>query len=326
MPPSYRKIDYRVRPAKSIERKMLVESLRRLCEFGNLSSYRYIGFGSLYFADFVLFHKTLAFRSMVSIEKTLDPAVQRRFSLNVPYGNIEMRFGHSNGVLQTLDWAPRTVAWLDDDKPLSKECLRDVSYVAKNAASGSVIIVSVNAGNLDAFQIDNDDEGAENEGRPGLIEKLKRMVGDNAVPHDIKASDLSGWGVAASFRRIIDNEISDALRVRNERLPDGAKIRYQQLYNFIYSDDAKMVTVGGVFYDEGQEHILAKCSFSQLDFIRLDASQFHIETPLLTHLEMRQLDAQRTRQAAGLPLPQADIEKYEKTYRYYPNFVEAEIG
>ena len=73
------KLDYRLRPAKSIERKMLAESFRRLSQFGRVDLYRYVGFGSLYFSDFLLFHKLLGFKHMLSIEKSDDSNVQSRF-------------------------------------------------------------------------------------------------------------------------------------------------------------------------------------------------------------------------------------------------------
>jgi hypothetical protein len=56
---SYEKINYSLRPAKSIERKMLCDAFRRLSAFGKVENYQYIGFGSTYFSDFSLFHKAL---------------------------------------------------------------------------------------------------------------------------------------------------------------------------------------------------------------------------------------------------------------------------
>ncbi|RMG75351.1 MAG: hypothetical protein D6711_06830, partial [Chloroflexi bacterium] len=64
MPSSSRKINYGLRPAKHIERKMLIEIFRRLSEFGSVESYRYIGFGALYFNDFYQFHKYLGIQNM----------------------------------------------------------------------------------------------------------------------------------------------------------------------------------------------------------------------------------------------------------------------
>jgi hypothetical protein len=55
MSSSYRKINYTLRPAKNIERKMLCEAFHKLHPFGKVQNYRYIGFGSTYFSDFILF-------------------------------------------------------------------------------------------------------------------------------------------------------------------------------------------------------------------------------------------------------------------------------
>ncbi len=59
MKPSYEKIHYGLRPAKNIERKMMCECFWRLSAFHPVHNYRYIGFGSVYFSDFLLFHKVL---------------------------------------------------------------------------------------------------------------------------------------------------------------------------------------------------------------------------------------------------------------------------
>jgi hypothetical protein len=65
---SFRKIDYRLRPAKAVERRMMAESFLRLRPFGSVETYRYVGMGSVYFADFSLFHAVCGFETMVSIE------------------------------------------------------------------------------------------------------------------------------------------------------------------------------------------------------------------------------------------------------------------
>jgi len=39
---SYRDINYALRPAKAVERKMLCEAFRRLYPFGNIDAYRYV--------------------------------------------------------------------------------------------------------------------------------------------------------------------------------------------------------------------------------------------------------------------------------------------
>ena len=45
---------YIARPAKSIQRLMIIETLRRLRAFAPLSEYEYVGFGAHEFVDFEL--------------------------------------------------------------------------------------------------------------------------------------------------------------------------------------------------------------------------------------------------------------------------------
>lgn len=318
---SFRKIDYRVRPAKSIERKMLVESFRRLSEFESTAHYRYVGLGSLYFSDFMLFHKRLGCENMVSIEDTSDPVIQQRFHLNVPYGHIEMRFGNSAVVLQTLPWEPKTIAWMDYDGPLVAACLSDIEYMIQHVASGSILLLSVNAGNINAPELESGKDT-----KIDLVENLKRAVGATAIPPEITNRDLSGWGVAKIYRNIVNEAISQALRTRNATRPAGEKMNYRQLYNFHYTDGVKMLTLGGIVFDERDEALVTKCAFDQMDFVQTGAAPYLIDPPNLTYIEMRQIDAQRRRPSVSLPLPPKDVAKYERTYRYFPTFIEAEVS
>ena len=44
---SFEKINYSLRPSKSIERKMIIPFLSKLNNFDELANYHYIGFGSI---------------------------------------------------------------------------------------------------------------------------------------------------------------------------------------------------------------------------------------------------------------------------------------
>ena len=78
-----RDVHYVQRPAKNISRKMLCETLRRIEPFAPLTEYHYVGFGSAYFADFVLLHRALAVRNMTSIER--DTFNKDRYDNNKPF-------------------------------------------------------------------------------------------------------------------------------------------------------------------------------------------------------------------------------------------------
>src|SRR5690242_1898583 len=96
------RVNYSLRPAKQIERRMLTEAFQRLVEFGALSSYRYIGFGSIQFRDFIMFHKHLGITNMLSIEK--DAINKARFEFNLPFSCVSLRIGKSGEVLPTIPW------------------------------------------------------------------------------------------------------------------------------------------------------------------------------------------------------------------------------
>jgi hypothetical protein len=319
VPGSYELINYSIRPAKAIERKMLCEAFRRLSEFGSLEAVRYVGFGSTYFSDFAIFHKSLGIRHMISIEK--DVANGGRFEFNRPFRCIEMRLGHSNAVLPTLAWNTRNVAWLDYDDRLDVQALADIRFLSMSVTPGSALIVSVNA--------HPDDYDEAHPRLPQLVER----VGEEKVPNGIAEGDLAGWGTAAISRRIITNEIRETLIARNGALAAENQILYKQLFYFQYADGAKMVTAGGLFYERGQTPIVAKCDFEALPFIRTDqrprCRPCMIEVPSLTYKEIRRLNTQLPRtQRSRLTSPKVaarDLKKYEAIYRYFPHFAETEI-
>jgi len=316
---SFKDIDYRVRPAKSIERKMLAESFRRLVYFQNPAKYTYVGMGSLYFSDFNLFHRSLGFETMVSIEDCFDPTIQDRFRMNVPYGHIRLEFGRAGAVLQKMaDWKQcPAIIWLDYDGKLSEECLHDLEYVASNAASGTVLIISVNADRLKLIDSIGDDGNEIDEASLTPLQILERNIDKSRVPLGVQNKELSGWGVAAAYREVIDA----AIRKGTTLHPSG-NFGYEQTYNFTYSDGARMLTVGGVLFSENEREHFVSAAFDNMEFVRRDKTDYRIDPPKLTYAEMRAINLHRP----DLPIPPSDVEKFKKTYRYFPHFIEAEVG
>ncbi|MCE7962676.1 MAG: hypothetical protein DYH05_09300 [Acidobacteria bacterium ACB1] len=320
MPNSYKKIDYRLRPAKSIERKMFADSFRRLSAFARVSSYRYVGFGSVYFSDFYLFHKLLGFEDMISIENATHPMVQQRFEFNRPYSSIRMLFGKSTDVLPKLAWEPRTIYWLDYDTTLSSEILDDIGMISAKAASGSVLIVSICIPGVGATETDEEES-------KGPLDSLRRSIGVERVPSGLKNKDFAGWGTAEIYRQVVNNQIEESLKNRNGILTQSSKIAYEQIYNFRYADGMRIMTLGGVLFDAGQSDVFDKCGFSTLDFTRSGSDAYLIEAPLLTFREIRTLerDLPVTTNRPNLPLSASDIDKFGKVYRYFPMFAEGEF-
>jgi len=301
---------------------MFSEAFLRLSEFGALSSYRYVGLGSTYFSDFALFHKTLGITNMVSIER--EERDRDRFEFNRPYKCIRIEWGESTDVLASMAWEPRTILWLDYDGPLDTSKLSDTRLFCTSARSGSVIVVTV-----DARQEEIKDSADSAKPRRSKVAALRRMVGRENVPIDVKDKDLEGWELARVYRRIIDDTIRTTLSERNGLLEQGDRLIYKQLFYFHYADGAKMLSVGGIIYDKGDAPKEARCCFEELRFVRTGDKECRIEPPMLTLREVKYLDAQlpcRRRMTPKCPgVEREALKRYADVYRYYPNFAEAEL-
>lgn len=326
MSTSYRSINYSLRPAKNIERKMLCDTFRRLSHFDRIESYRYIGFGSTYFSDFILFHKALGIKDMVSIEKDVDN--EERFEFNCPFRCIKIEFNHSNEVLPALDWDVKTILWLDYDGKLDVTVLTDVACFCANALPGSIIVVTVNAypDTPDYSKLEQPYDSIE-ELHKFRLQKLVERVGEEKIP-DVGGKHLTQKGIAEVYRTIIKNEIDQTLNDRNGVLEKKHKIQYRQLFNFCYKDGAPMLTVGGLLYKEEQSKIVTECGIEDLSFVRAGTDPYLIEVPNLTYRELRYLDKYlplEENNEPKVPIPKKDVEKYARLYRYFPTFAEAEM-
>ena len=91
MPGSDKYINYQLRPAKSVERKMICSLIRQIQLSGGLTDFRYIGMGAKYFVDFMLIHHQFGTRNMISIEAQKE--LKQRYDFNKPLGFIEMKYG-----------------------------------------------------------------------------------------------------------------------------------------------------------------------------------------------------------------------------------------
>jgi hypothetical protein len=321
MSASFRKIDYSLRPAKYAERKMLVDVLRRLAPFQAVEDYCYIGFGSVWFSDFILFHRMLGINKMISIEQS--EGARARFEENRPF-NISLEFGQSSTVLPRLDWSQRVITWLDYDDPLEPGMLQDVRSVANRALSGSVLVVSVQcvkAPSLIDFQRDPDTE------KMSAIERFRQIFGRERVPGSARDDDLAGWPYGALSRTMLMSEIELALAERN--LAAGSNLKFKLICNIEYQDDARMCTLVGAFVDDEEQQRFEACTFGRLDFMPADARPIRIEMPKLTIRELRKIEQQLPKSPES-PLdlgsiPPGDAERFSKMYRYLPNFAVMEI-
>lgn len=325
MESSGKRIDYTLRPAKQITRKMLCEAFRRLRPFGPVHEYRYIGLGSYDFVDFALLHKQLGITDMFSIEDDCP----ERCEFNKPFGSIQVKPGRTTHVLPELLDPPRlTIAWLDYDGPLDDDMLKDINAFCSVAPSGSMLVVTVNAHSVDTKGRHPKKNRKLREGLRWNLRRLESNVGEARVS-GIDYADLADWGLAGVSQRIISNQIAATLVERNAGLPGPEVTLYNQLFNFHYRDGARMLAVGGLLSKQADSSKVAQCYFDELEFIARDHDARLIGLPRLTLRERRYLD-----QALpdDLPedldewqIPEEDVGWYREVYRYFPTYAEAEL-
>lgn len=308
------KVDYAVRPAKNVERKMICESLQRLSRLKPLPKYRYVGFGSIGFYDFILLHERLGISDMISIESRRGS--KKRLDFNKPYSCIKLCIGRSHEILPDLDYDKTTIVWLDYDKPLEHSKIEDIEYLTSQLPSGSMLIVTVPVEPLPASRENVLD---------ARMEDLTERVGEDRIPIGIAGRDLAQWGLASVTRSIIVDGIERTLSSRNAPLHITDKLAYQQVFNFHYADSTRMLTVGGLLLKASHVDLVGPEQFRDLPYIRFADEPYMIEVPLLTLREVRYIEQ-------GLPagrrgktwLPNRELEKLRNIYRYYPSYSEVE--
>jgi hypothetical protein len=101
------------------------------------------------------------------------------------------------------------------------------------------------------------------------------------------------------------------------------------VFFFKYRDGAPMLTLGWVFFDEGQRGNFDNCGFFSLRFTSTTDQPFSIDVPLITNAEVRAIN-RCSEQPGGtattdLPIPNAEVAKYQQLKRYWPTISAPEL-
>ena len=325
---SFEDVHYLLRPAKNVQRKMICEALARLEFFHPLSTYRYVGFGSVYFGDFMLFHRRLGIDKMTTIEAELS--AEERVKFNRPFDCIQVEMGFSTAVLPSLKLEQQpNIVWLDYDGVLKDFMRIDIRSLAASVAPCSVILVTIDARwkaleeTVNSVEAPNPEEYQE----IPVHEKIVLLTGDNRFLN----ADLTGDNLSEAYRCSMQAALEEGISERNRELIEGGntdKVQFRQLFNFRYRDQAEMMTIGWLVYAESDTPKLNAAKFDRMDFYRAQEEYFRITAPKLTFHEVREMNRHLPcADPASIPVPVSDEYKsdYEKIYRYFPSFAEAEI-
>lgn len=319
-------INYLFRPAKNVERKMLCEAFGMLSTISDIKEYQYIGFGSVYFADFNLFHKQLGVANLISIEGI--PEMENRVRFNQPYSCIEFIPGWSTDVLPQVNWKKsKSILWLDYTGSLENYMLKDITTFFQRGLSGSMFVISINV-----------DLREQSDTAKTIYEKIKKKLDkDSDIRKKIRTSEIHPEMTKRDYyqivRNVINTEIESTLSKRNKLEEDN--FEYHQLFNFIYQDGQVMMTIGGILVSDKDKETYEKINFTSLDFVRTTNDIYEIKVPNLTLREIQALNKYLPNFSLGseekdkilLELGEVvsndEIEKYARIYRYFPNFSES---
>ncbi|MFQ2123071.1 O-methyltransferase [Aeromonas jandaei] len=327
---SGRAINYSMRVAKNIERKMIRDVLLRLYSFAHTSSYQYIGFGSKYFTDFILFHRYLHIKKMISIES--DTGGRFKYEFNKPFSCVDIKFGGSSDILPTLDYSEKTIIWLDYDGVLNNLCLNDISLFSTKAVSGSVLLVSYNSRPYKNSELASELPDVDSGERQKT--KFLSQIDSKYIPYGEDYKGLGRWdGHSRLLNRTINTCVSDALGIVNVALDENNKMCFSQILNFNYQDGVEMSTVGFIFYNESDKALLDSCKFDEIEYYRQGDDYFEIKVPNFTIKEAKCILEKMPMEQSGFRgtgldrkvFTETDVKAFSKIYKYNPYYLDADI-
>lgn len=307
---SYRKVPYDLRTSKQIERRMVIDALIKLSRRGfDIGAYQYTGMGSIHFVDFILFHRLLGIKKMLSVEYSTK--IIKRVTFNRPYRNISLAFKAIGDVIPELSPDRKHILWLDYDFQLNSSIITDVVNAAAALSAGSILLVTV-----DVEPPVDRGIGTPIKWRRYFITQCGTFCNPGWPLADYAQSKLHRVNV-----RILENAINAGLAGR-------ADVAFHALFNFSYADGHQMLTVGGVIGTDGERRAIDACDFEGAVYLRRTFATPEYEVPrfVLTRKEKLYLDAAMPITKGWKPrdfeMEDEDITAYSQIYRFYPSYAE----
>lgn len=310
---SHEKVNYEFRPAKQVERRMLLHAFHELRDLGYaISSYEYTGLGSIYFVDFVLFHRYLGLKRMTSVEGDSD--IKRRVEFNCPYKLITVVHDDMSAQIARLSSERHHILWLDSDFILTEELLDAVQLAATQLSVQSILLVTV-----DVEPPGRPEDGLKNWNPTTWMRHYRREAGA-FFWRGISRRDFTRDALPATNARILQTVINLGLRERD--------VDFIGMFSFLYADGHRMLSVGGMIGTDEDKQRIRLLDRNELFFMRDNITEepFLIRVPLVTRKERLYLDQNMPCRKKWSPhafeMKMDDVENYRKIYRYYPAYTE----
>jgi hypothetical protein len=305
---SYLKVHYELRPAKQVERRMLVDALLALTGAGfPVRDYQYTGMGSIYFIDFMLFHRLLGITEMVSVE--YDAKIAKRVEFNKPFECVKTIIAPIGEIIPTLSKDSKHLLWLDYDGILCRSHLEDVSLALTFLSVGSILLITVDV------EPPTDDDSPE-EWKKYFSAETRDFLDPALRVKDFARSKLA--------RRNIDL-ISSAIKAG---ISGRRGVEFIPIFNFVYQDGHQMLTMGGMVGTVSERRRIHGSGLADADYFRdtFDSEPCVIKVPRLTRKERQYLDGFMPCVDSWLPedfeLSSENVRAYRDIYRFCPTYAE----
>lgn len=309
---SFESINYSLRPSKNIQRQIIFDGIRTLKLKLGLTNMVYIGFGSVWFTDFMMAHKLLDIEDMASMEN--DEIGYFRACFNKPYKTVDVFCGPSYETLAELQnhekFHERSwVVWLDYDVALNEAIKDDIRFVIEKSPENTIFLATFDG---------RERKYGKAEDR---VERLSNLLG-KVVPSDLLKKDCTDTRMQETLANLME-DFMHSVAVESRR-PGG----FKSAFRVIYKDTSPMVTIGGILPAPGKSEIACEVIDTKSWKCRPEE---RIIAPHLTIREVAALQSmlpnpenlsRATIRDKGFDLKDEQIESFQKYYREYPVFVQ----
>lgn len=305
---SYLKVNYEFRPAKQVERRMLIDALQMLGEGGfPIREYSYTGMGSVYFIDFILFHRLLGIDRMMSVE--YDNSIEKRINFNRPFEFIDIQISPVGDVIPSLSSDQKHILWLDYDDIISRNQLQDIALASTYLTGGSIFLVTI------------DVEPPTKTDRP---KDWKEYFLSEAGDYLDRKTPVAAFAKSELPKRNVEL-VNSALKAG---LVGRSDVEFIPIFNFLYKDSHQMITVGGMFGGKTEKRKIRGSAIADAFYYRPSLRQEPcvIHVPLLTRKERQYLDGLMPYDDSFSPtdfeITSELLSAYREIYRFCPSYAE----
>lgn len=319
---SYR-VQYDLRPAKQVERRMIIDALQRLSIAGfPITDYQYTGFGAIYFVDFILFHKLLGMSRLLSLEQ--EPGLTSRVEFNKPFSCVDTRMFPASSEIPSLSRDIQHIVWLDYDGVMHKSFLSDIQSAMTILSPGSILLVTVDVEppeDYDYKEVDPDFDSSKKVLGPREWKGYFEYHASAFLDLRLSEEDFGKSELVLRSSEILRAAFTKSIIARPE-------LEFLPMFNFVYKDSHKMLSMGGMIARRAEKRQLRASTLCDTVYYRdnFDSAPFEITVPRLTRKERAYLDGQMPCADGWVPsefvLEPEEVRRYNEIYRFLPAFAE----